>query len=145
MQADISAEQQARIASDNTLGIRIDGVETNLSNNYYTNSDVDSLMLLKADITYVDSQDLNFFNQASTLIQDLEDTVSNLETSVECVLVSTYCYTFVKTGFDIILQLFFISLSIISKYKIRISPDIIFIFLFNILPFVCFFNIIIFC
>ena len=36
------------------------------------------------------------------------------------VLVSTYCYTFVKTGFDIILQLFFISLPIISKHKIKL-------------------------
>jgi len=36
------------------------------------------------------------------------------------VLVSTYCYTFVKTGFYIILQLFFISLSIISKHKIKL-------------------------
>ena len=36
------------------------------------------------------------------------------------VLVSTYCYTFVKTGLDIIIQLFFISLSIISKHKIKL-------------------------
>jgi len=36
------------------------------------------------------------------------------------VLVSTFFYTFVKTGFDIILQLFFISLSIISKHKIKL-------------------------
>jgi len=45
-----------------------------------------------------------------------------LNNSVIClvVLVSTYCYTFVKTGFDVILQLFFISLPIISKYKIKL-------------------------
>jgi len=36
------------------------------------------------------------------------------------VLVSTYCYTFLKTGLDIILQLFFISLSIISEHKIKL-------------------------
>jgi len=36
------------------------------------------------------------------------------------VLVSTYCYTLVKTGLDIILQLFFIFLSIISKHKIKL-------------------------
>jgi len=51
----INAEQQARIAGDNALGVRIDGVETNLNNNYYTNSDIDSLLLLKADITFVNS------------------------------------------------------------------------------------------
>jgi len=36
------------------------------------------------------------------------------------VLVSTFFYTFVKTGFGIILQLFFISLTIISKHKIKL-------------------------
>ena len=58
-------------------------------------------------------------NDIST-IKNIYDWVwQNVEYELD-VLVSPYCYTFVKAGFDIILQLFFISLPIISKHKIKL-------------------------
>ena len=45
----ITLEKNARIAGDNALGIRIDSVETNLRNNYYTKLEVDYLLTSKAN------------------------------------------------------------------------------------------------
>ena len=68
-----------------------------MNNNYYTNSDVNSLLLLKADITYVDSQDLNFFNQASTLISVERDAriqqANDLIQQIQQAVINSEAYT----------------------------------------------------
>jgi hypothetical protein len=73
----ITLEREERIVSDDALSVRIDNLISDL-NKYYAKGEIDNSLDLKADITYVDSQDANAISTAKSYTDVFNENLTNL-------------------------------------------------------------------